>query len=78
MTTDNMKKEIRRSIEVVQSEELIKAIYLLLHAEVKHIKKAIRPLSMEEFYARHEKSQKDIKAGRLKDSSKLKAKYSTK
>jgi len=78
MTTATMKKEIARSIDAIQSEALIKAIYLLLNDEIKQMKNTIKPLTMNEFYSRNKKSEKDIKAGKLKDISKLKAKFASK
>jgi hypothetical protein len=78
MTTTKMKKEILKSIEFIQNEDLIKAIYLLLNSEVNHINNTLSPMSIDEFYNRQTKSLKDIKSGRLSDSSKIKAKYSAK
>ena len=78
MTTAAMKKEIVKSIDAVHSEALIKAIYLLLNAEVKQMQKTIKPFTIQEFYARAEKSEKDIKAGRVIDSSRVRAKFSSK
>jgi putative addiction module component (TIGR02574 family) len=41
-------------------------------------KKTEKPLTLKEFYDRNKKAEKDIKAGRIIDSSKLKAKFSQK
>ena len=78
MTTVAIKKQIHKAIDIVESEQLLKAIYMILNTELKHKKEAIKPFTLEEFYARNEQSQKEIKQGKLIEHKTVKAKYSSK
>lgn len=78
MTKTAIKKQIHTAIDVVESEQLLKAIYMILNSEIKHTKEALKPFTEEEFYARNAQSQKEIKQGKLIEHKTIKAKYSSK
>ncbi len=73
-----LKKEIHQAIDIVDSEQLLKAVYMILNEEIKHKKEAIEPFTIEEFYARNEQSQKEIKQGKLLEHKSIRKKYSHK
>lgn len=78
MTTATIKKQIHKAIEIVDSESILKAIHLILNAELKHTKKVIKPFTMDEFYIRNKQSQKEIKQGKLIEHKSVKTKYVSK
>ena len=78
MTKTAIKKQIHKAIDIVESEQLLKAIYMILNTEIKHKKEALKPFTEEEFYARNAQSQKEIKQGKLIEHKTIKAKYSSK
>lgn len=75
MTTTAIKKQIHKAIDLVQSEPILKAIHLILDQELKQKKEALHVFTIDEFYARNNLSQKDIKQGRLTEHKVVKAKY---
>jgi len=78
MTTTTIKKQIHEAIDIVESEPILKAIHMILNAELQHKKKAMKPFTIEEFYARNNQSQKEIKQGRLIEHKSIKMKYGAK
>ena len=78
MTTTAIKKQIHKAIDIVQSEPILKAIHLILNQELRQKKEAIKTFTLDEFYARNNQSQKEIKHGKLIEHKAVKAKYSSK
>ena len=78
MTTITLKKELHKAIDVVENAQILNALYNILHAEIKHTKAIFKPFTADEFYARNEQSQKEIKQGKLIEHKAIKAKYSLK
>ena len=78
MTTTAIKKQLHKAIDIVDSEQILKAIYIILNEELKNKKEGIRPFTSEEFYARNSQSQKEIKHGRLVAHKSVKIKYKAK
>lgn len=76
MTTIAIKKQIHYTVDVVESKQVLKAIYMILNAELKHSKEVLKPFTLEEFYERNERSQKDIKKGKLFEHKDVKAIFS--
>jgi hypothetical protein len=75
MTTTAIRKEIHKAIDIIESEQMLKAIHMLVQEEIKHAKEALKPFSVEEFYMRNAQSQKEIKQGKLIDHARAKKKY---
>ena len=75
MTTSAIKKQLHDAIDSVDSQPLLKAIQLILDQELKHKKEALVPFKIEEFYARNNRSQKEIREGKLIEHKTIKAKY---
>jgi hypothetical protein len=75
MTTSSIKKQIHKAVDIVDSASILKAIQIILNAELKHKKDIIRPFTMEEFYDRNNQSQKEIKQGKLTEHKHIKLKY---
>ena len=64
---------IKKELEEIQDESLIQTIKSLLKfARKKSYESKLKPLSIKEYKARAEASEKDIKAGRVKDIETLK------
>ncbi len=78
MTTTAIKKQIHKAIDSIESEPILKAIHMILDQELKHKKEALKPFSLEEFYARNTQSQKEIKQGKVTAHKAVKAKFSGK
>lgn len=78
MTTTALKKQIHQALQIVESPEILKAVQLILNQELKHKKEALSPFTLEEFFARNNQSQKEIKQGKLIDHKTVKARYSGK
>ena len=75
MTKTDIKKQIHKAVDIVDSDQLLKAIYMLLNEEVKNKKEAIQPFTLEEFYGRNAQSQKEIKQGKLAVHKSVTIKY---
>ena len=75
MTNTAIKKQIHLAIDNIESEELLKAIHVILNSELNHNKEAIKPFTTVEFYARNNQSQKEIKQGKLIEHKTVKARY---
>ena len=59
---------IKKELEEIQDESLIQAIKSLLKfARKKNFESGLKPLSIKQYKARAEASEKDIKTGRVKD-----------
>ena len=59
---------IKKELEEIQDESLIQAIKSLLKfARKKTFESGLKPLSIKQYKARAEASEKDIKTGRVKD-----------
>ena len=78
MTTATIKKQIHTAIDNVESEQLLKAIHSIIDHELKHKKDNLKPFTLEEFYARNNQSQKEIKLGKVIDHKAVKAKFAKK
>lgn len=78
MTKTAIKKELHKAIDIVDSEQILKAIYMILNEALRNKKEAIKPFALEEFYARNAQSQKEIKKGKLVEHKNVKAKYGIK
>ena len=78
MTTTAIKKELHKAIDIVDSEQLLRAIFMILNEELKNKKEAIKPFTLDEFYDRNAQSQKQIKQGKLIEHKSVKAKYASK
>ena len=78
MTKAAIKKQIHKAIDIVDSDQLLKAIYMLLNEGRKNKKDAIKPFTLEEFYDRNAQSQKEIKQGKLVAHKSVKIKYGNK
>ena len=76
MTKAAIKKQIHKAIDIIDSEQLLKAIYILLNEELENKKEVLKPFALEEFYARNAQSQKEIKQGKLIEHKSVKVKYS--
>jgi hypothetical protein len=75
MTTSSIKKQIHKAVDIVDSASILKAIHIILSAELKHKKETIHPFTMEEFYERNNQSQKEINQGKLIEHKSVKMKY---
>ena len=78
MTALAIKKEIHKAIDNIESEQILKAVYMILNEELKHKKDNIKPFTLEEFYSRNNQSQKEIKQGKLIAHKVVKKKFATK
>ena len=78
MTTITIKKQIHKAVDIIESEQILKAIHIILNQELKHKNDLIKPFSLEEFYARNNQSQKEIKQGKLIEHKTVKAKFAIK
>ena len=78
MTTKILKKQIHEALETVESQELLQAVYVILNNDRKRKEEVLKPFSLEEFYDRQARSQKDIKNGKLIEHKSIKKKYSSK
>ena len=78
MTALAIKKEIHKAIDNIESEQILKAVYMILNEELKHEKNKVKPFTIEEFYARNNQSQREIKQGKLIDHKAIKKKIATK
>lgn len=76
MTKAAIKKQLHKAIDIIDSEQLLKAIYIILNEELKNKKEVINPFALEEFYDRNAQSQKEIKQGKLIEHKSVKIKYS--
>ncbi|MBX3164356.1 MAG: hypothetical protein KF900_07740 [Bacteroidetes bacterium] len=65
MTKTAIKRELHKAIDIVESEQLLKAVHTILSSEIKHKNEVLKPFTLEEFYARNAQSQKEIKQGKL-------------
>lgn len=75
MNTTNIKKQIHSAIDIVESEQILNAVYLILNQEIKHCTEVLKPFSLEEFHKRNAQSQKEIKQGKLIDHKLVKIKF---
>ena len=78
MTALAIRKEIHKAIDNIESEQLLKAVYMILNEELKHKKESVKPFTLEEFNARNNQSQKDIKQGKLVSHKVVKKKFAIK
>ncbi|HVD98091.1 MAG TPA: hypothetical protein VNB90_07780 [Cytophagaceae bacterium] len=78
MTTKTLKKQIHEAIEIVESPELLQAVYLILSNDRRRKEELLKPFTLEEFYDRQNRSQKDIKSGKLIEHKSIKKKYNSK
>lgn len=78
MTKTAIKKELHKAIDIVESEQILKAIYMILNEELKNTKQVIKPFTLEQFYSRNTQSQKEIKQGKLIEHKSVKMKYASK
>jgi hypothetical protein len=78
MTTTAIKKQIHSAIDIIESEQLLKAIYMILNQEIKNKTDILKPFTLDEFYERNTQSQKEIMQGKLIDHKSVKSKFSYK
>ena len=78
MTAIDIRKEIHKAIDNIESEQLLKAVYMILNEELKRKKESVKPFTLEEFYARNNQSQKEIKQGKLIAHKVVKKKFAIK
>ena len=62
----------------LQDESIIKKIEGILTSSKKTTDLILKPFTEEEFYARNERSQKDIREGKLVSHKEVKARFSVK
>ena len=78
MTTKTLKKQLHEVIDHVESEQLLKAVYIILNNNLQQTKEALKPFTLDEFHDRQKQSQKDIAKGKLVDHKTLKKRYASK
>ncbi len=78
MTTTAIKKQIHSAIDIIESEQLLKAIYMILNQEIKNKKDILKQFTLDEFYERNNQSQKEILQGKLIDHKTVKSKFASK
>lgn len=78
MTTTAIKKQIHSAIDIIESEQLLKAIYMILNQEIKNKTDIIKPFTLDEFYERNAQSQKEILQGKLIDHKSVNSKFASK
>ncbi len=75
MTTTSLKKQIHESVDSIHDTDLLEAVYTILNKA--GTKKSLKPMSLDEFYARNAQSQKEIKEGKLFTQEEVKKKFRT-
>ena len=78
MTTTAIKKQIHSAIDIIESEQLLKAIYMILNQEIKNKTDIIKPYTLDEFYERNAQSQKEILQRKLIDHKSVNSKFASK
>jgi hypothetical protein len=78
MTTTAIKKQIHSAIDIIESEQLLKAIYMILNQEIKNKTDILKPFTLDEFYERNTQSQKEIMQGKLIEHKSVKTKFDSK
>jgi hypothetical protein len=73
MTTSSLKKELHKTIDEINDNSLLEAVYTLLK---KNVRKPLEPMTEKEFYARNSKAQKDIKRGNVVSHKDVKKRFS--
>lgn len=73
MTKAALKKSIHKTIDGVNDESLLKAIYTILNNSIQSEFK--EPFTIEEYKKRQKLSLKQVKEGKVKEHSTLKKKY---
>ena len=76
MTKAALKKNIHKTIDIVNDEGILNAIYLILSKSVKLDKESEMPFSVSEYLDRQKLSLKQIKEGKTKAHHLIKKKYS--
>ena len=76
MTKAALKKNIHKTIDIVNDEGILNAIYLILSKSVKLDKESEMPFSVSEYLDRQKLSLKQIKEGKTKTHHLIKKKYS--
>lgn len=75
MTNAALKKELYKTIDAINDNAILEAVYTILKSK-SIAKKAIVPMTETEFLKRNAKSQKDIKNGNLVTHNSLKKQFS--
>jgi hypothetical protein len=78
MTKAAIKKQIHAAVDIIDSEQLLHAVYVILNSELERKKEAMSPFTLEEFYSRNKQSKKEFKQGKLVAHRDVKAKYTLK
>ncbi|MES2837466.1 MAG: hypothetical protein V4667_08080 [Bacteroidota bacterium] len=73
-----IKKELHKAIDVIENEQLLKAIYMIVNEQIAQTKNALKPFTLKEFYERNEKSENEIKLGKVISHKDVKKKYNLK
>ncbi len=75
MTNAALKKKLYKTIDDINDNEILEAVYIILKSK-SSAKKAIVPMTEAEFLKRNAASQKDIKNGNLVMHTSLKKQFS--
>ncbi len=75
MTNAALKKELYKTIDAINDNAILEAVYTILKSK-SSTKKAIVPMTEAEFLKRNSASQKDIKNGNLVTHTSLKKQFS--
>ncbi|MBC7865094.1 MAG: hypothetical protein IAF38_19120 [Bacteroidia bacterium] len=78
MKTSALRKEIHKVVDVVEDNEILEIVYAILNKTRSNYEQEFTPFTKEELLARHAKSKKDIKEGKLVSFSAFKKKYKIK
>jgi hypothetical protein len=71
MTTATLKKQLHKTIDNINDNALLEAVYVLLNNK----KQTLKPLTEADFYKRNGKSQQDIIEGRLYTQASVKKRF---
>jgi len=74
MTATSLKKQIHESVDSINDTDLLAAVYTILNKAGRE-KGDLKPMSLEEFYARNAQSQKEIKEGKLLTQEEVKKRF---
>ncbi len=78
MTTTALKKQLLETIEKIDDNALLSAVYDILNKAISNSNQELTPFSLEAFYARNAQSQKEIKSGKLISHKEVKKRFAFK
>jgi hypothetical protein len=76
MTKATLKKNLHKTIDIVNNESILNAVYTILSNSINLEVREPLPFTLEEYVNRQRKSLKQIKEGMIKSHSSIKKKYS--